>query len=54
MLMDERATAEDIAAYLFEIATGYMGLTERDGYLSERSTRTAKLLVAMRPDFGTH
>jgi hypothetical protein len=53
MLMDDRATAETISAYLFEIATSHMGLS-RTGDLADRSARAAKALVAMRPEFETH
>ncbi|PBB83236.1 hypothetical protein CK218_03540 [Mesorhizobium sp. WSM3879] len=53
MLMDERATASDIAAYLFAVATEHMGLTDR-GQLAARSHRVAKLLVSLRPEFGNH
>jgi hypothetical protein len=53
MLMDERATASDIAAYLFAVATEHMGLTDR-GQLAARSDRVAKLLVSLRPEFGNH
>ena len=53
MLMDEGATREAIAAYLFDIAAHYMGLGPRPE-LAERSSRTAAVLVAMRPQFGLH
>ncbi len=53
MLMDERATAEAIAAYLFEIATKHMGLTDIAN-LADRSDRVARTLVALRPEFETH
>jgi hypothetical protein len=53
MLMDERATATDIASYLFEVATERMGLTETQD-LTERSDRAARTLVALRPEFETH
>lgn len=53
MLMDEGATASEIAGYLFTIATEHMGLAER-GRLAESSDRVAKLLVSLRPEFGTH
>jgi hypothetical protein len=52
MLMDEHATAEAIAAYLFEVATDRMGLT--DSNLAEKSEHVAKLLVSLRPEFGLH
>jgi hypothetical protein len=53
MLMDERAPAEAISAYLFEIATKHMGLSNLSE-LADRSDRTAKTLVAIRPEFETH
>jgi len=53
MLMDDRATAQEIAAYLLDIATRYMGLPH-SALLVERSERTAKMLITMRPEFETH
>jgi hypothetical protein len=53
MLMVERASAEAISAYLFDVATSHMGISSL-GTLAERSDRTAKVLVAMRPEFETH
>jgi hypothetical protein len=53
MLMDERATVEAIAAYLFEIATTHMGLSQT-AELAARSDRVARTLVALRPEFETH
>ncbi|WP_249780596.1 hypothetical protein [Bradyrhizobium sp. dw_78] len=53
MLMDERATETEIAAYLFNIATEHMGLSDRDR-LAERSQCTAKLLIGICSDFETH
>ena|SRR5216683_5840838 len=52
MLMDDRATAGDIAAYLFKIAAEHMGLSDR-GRLAERSDHVAELLVSLRPEFET-
>jgi hypothetical protein len=52
MLMDERATAEAISAYLFEIATKHMGLLNIGG-LARRCDRAAKVLFAMRSEFET-
>jgi hypothetical protein len=43
--MDEHATAEAIAAYLFEIATMRMGLSDIAN-LADRSDRVARTLVA--------
>ena len=53
MLMDERATAETIAVYLFDVAANHMGLSA-NGDMAEKSAQTAKVLVALRPDFETH
>lgn len=53
MLMDERATAEAIAAYLFEIATQRMGLSDIAN-LTDRSDRVARTLLRLRPEFETH
>jgi hypothetical protein len=48
MLMDERATAGMIAAYLYEIAAEHMGLGRRL-QLGESSRSVAEILVALRP-----
>lgn len=53
MLMDERATADRIASYLYEIAAEYMGLGHHQR-LAESSRRVAETLVALRPEFETH
>jgi hypothetical protein len=53
MLMDQRASTEAITAYLFDIATNYMGLSASE-YIAERSAQTAKVLLALRPEFETH
>jgi hypothetical protein len=53
MLMDERATAEAIAAYLFNIATNHMGLSDTAAIL-ECSRKSANILVSLRPGFETH
>ncbi len=47
MLMDERATVEEIAAYLLHIATEHMGLTNH-AEQAERSGRVAEALVSLR------
>jgi hypothetical protein len=52
MLMDEHASAEAIAAYLFDIAARHMGLSHVPD-LADRSDRVARTLIAMRPDFET-
>jgi len=53
MLMDQRATAEAISAYLFEIATKHMGLSNIAD-LAACSDRVARTLVSIRPEFETH
>lgn len=53
MLMDQRATSEKIEAYLFDVATNYMGLSATK-MLAERSANTATALVALRPEFEPH
>jgi GTPase SAR1 family protein len=53
MLMDERATAEIIAAYLYGVAAEYIGLG-RSTQLEETTRGVAETLVALRPEFETH
>jgi hypothetical protein len=53
MLMDQRASETAIGKYLFDITTGYMGITPRPE-LTERCQRTAATLIALRPQFETH
>jgi hypothetical protein len=53
MLMDERATAEAIAAYLDLIAAEHMGLGNSQRG-AEASRQVAQKLVALRPDFEKH
>jgi len=53
MLMDQRASKDEIAAYLFDIATNHMGISAHE-YIAERSARTAECLVALRPEFEIH
>ena len=53
MLMEQRATAEAVSAYLFEIATKHMGLSNIAD-LADRSDRVARTLVTLRPEFETH
>jgi hypothetical protein len=48
MLMDDRASAEAIAAYLYHIAAEGMGLGHQPR-LADSSTVVAKFLVALRP-----
>ena len=53
MLMDDRATAESIASYLYGIAAEYIGLGH-SARLKEDARRVAETLVALRPEFETH
>jgi hypothetical protein len=53
MLMDERATVEVIAAYLYEIAAEHMGFG-RHPRIAEHSRSVAETLVRLRPEFETH
>jgi hypothetical protein len=53
MLMDERASPELIAEYLYRVATEHMGLSPQSE-LAERSARTASILVGLRPQFELH
>jgi len=53
MLMDEGATASEIARQLYIVATEHMGLTDH-GRLAEKSDQVAQLLVQLRPEFGDH
>jgi len=53
MLMDDRATADDIAAYLYYIAAEHMGLGHQ-ARLADSSKAVAEALVALRPEFETH
>jgi hypothetical protein len=54
MLMDERANAEAIAAYLFGIATDHMGLSRDGANLGERCANAAAALIALRAEFEAH
>ena len=53
MLMDDGATADDIAAYLYYIAAENMGLG-RQQRLADSSKAVAESLVALRPELETH
>jgi hypothetical protein len=53
MLMDQRATEQAIASYLFDISVNHLCLSDRPR-LTERSARTAALLIELRPTFETH
>lgn len=49
MLINENATAEDIAGYLFKIATENMALSDRE--MSKLCDRAAEAVVALRSNF---
>jgi len=53
MLMDQRASRDEIEAYPFDIAANHMGLAGH-GHIAERSARGAECLVAVRPEFEIH
>jgi hypothetical protein len=53
MLMGERATAESIAAYLFDVATVQMG-SSNESVERRAAGRTPAALVALRPTFEIH
>jgi hypothetical protein len=53
VLMDERASAEAIAGYLFWVATEYMGLSPSETH-QRRSMSAAHALVSLRPAFELH
>jgi len=53
MLMDERATAEEIAVFLLQVATEYMGLA-LDAEQIQRSELIAIALIKLRSEFETH
>ncbi|MER8634481.1 hypothetical protein NKH55_32925 [Mesorhizobium opportunistum] len=49
MLINENATAEDIAGYLFKIATEDMALSDRK--MAKLCDRAAEAVVALRSNF---
>jgi hypothetical protein len=53
MLMDERANADRIAAYLYQIAAEHMGLGHGQR-LAEASKNVAEAIVTLRTEFETH
>jgi hypothetical protein len=53
MLMDQRASKEQIATHLFDMATNHMGLSAQT-YVAERSDNAAAVLVSLRSEFETH
>jgi hypothetical protein len=50
MLMDERQSVEEIAAYLLDIESQWMGLGDTPA-ARRRSRRTAETLYSMLPEF---
>jgi hypothetical protein len=53
MLMNENATQQSIAAYLWEVATNYMGFPPSP-QLKEHGEHAAELVVGLRSSFLTH
>jgi hypothetical protein len=53
MLMDDRMPEDAINKYLYETATGHIGLTPYEG-LAEKCAKTAAILIGLHPQFETH
>src|SRR5260221_12602998 len=53
ILMDQRATQEQIAAYLYDVTTNNMGSTG-SSELAKGCENAAAALIAARPEFETH
>jgi len=53
MPIDDRFPEDAISQYLYETATGHIGLTSHEG-LAEKCKKTAAILVGLRPQFETH
>ena len=53
MLMDQRLPRDAIHQYLYDTATGYIGVSPGEK-LTERCAQTAAILVGLRPEFETH
>ncbi|WP_338662075.1 hypothetical protein VQH23_17825 [Pararoseomonas sp. SCSIO 73927] len=53
MLMDQEASVDEIADWLYAEATGHLGLSPCP-WLELRSRETAEALVASRPGFRIH
>jgi hypothetical protein len=53
MMMDHSVSEDELAAYLFDVSTGRMGMSPSE-HLTQRSEQAAKTLVSMRPQFETH
>jgi hypothetical protein len=53
MLMDHEASEAAISRYLYETATGHIGMP-RAKWLLGRCEETAAILVSLRPEFRSH
>jgi hypothetical protein len=53
MLMDQRASEQQLASYLYNIAADYIGITATPD-LAKRCDNTAAVLISVRPEFETH
>lgn len=53
MLMDESASDIEIRDYLYQEATGHMGLSPSEA-LTEKCGIAAALLLSLKPQFGSH
>jgi hypothetical protein len=53
MLMDQRASKDEITAYLFDVAANHMGISAHER-IAKCSARAAEFLIAMRPEFEIH
>jgi hypothetical protein len=53
MLMDHRRPEVAISEYLYDTATGHIGVSPYEG-LPEKCKKTAAILVGLRPKFETH
>src|SRR5580692_6629630 len=53
MLMNENATQQSIAAYLWEVAINYMGMSP-SSWLKEHGDHAAALIEGLRSSFLTH
>ncbi len=53
MLMDEKASKQSMATYLYNVATNHMGISPSP-LLMERSIQAADIISELRPNFETH
>src|SRR5579871_526722 len=53
MLMDHRSSEDVIRDYLYQTATGHIGLSPAE-FLADKCAETAAVLIALRPEFETH